>query len=214
MSSLVIWGASGHAKVLAEFLRPPEYEIVALFDNDPTVQSPLPGVPVYHGPEGLRRWRKEHPEVRATAVVAIGGARGRDRLDIQRLLTDVGCEPISVVHPTAFVADSARVGRGSHVLAQAAVAAEASLGEACIVNTAASVDHECVVGHGVHVAPNATLAGCVTVGDHALIGAGAVVLPRTHVGANAVVGAGAVVTRDVPDGTVVYGHAARHGRDE
>jgi sugar O-acyltransferase (sialic acid O-acetyltransferase NeuD family) len=209
VAPLVIWGASGHAKVLAEFLTPPEHEIVALFDNDATVESPLPRVPVFHGAEGFKQWRAEHPRMLPGACVAIGGERGRDRVELQRFLARHGCAPIVAVHPTAFVARTARVGAGSHVLANAALAADAVVGEACILNTAASVDHECVLADGVHVAPNATLAGLVTVGPHTLIGTGAIVLPRVSVGADVVVGAGAVVTRDVPDGAVVVGNPAR-----
>jgi acetyltransferase-like isoleucine patch superfamily enzyme len=66
-----------------------------------------------------------------------------------------------------------------------------------------------VLGDGVHVAPGATLAGNVEVGDFTLVAVGAVVLPRIRIGRDCIVGAGAVVTRDVPDGTVVYGNPAR-----
>jgi sugar O-acyltransferase (sialic acid O-acetyltransferase NeuD family) len=205
---LVIWGASGHARVLAEFVEGLGYEIVALFDNDPTRDSPVAGVPLLRGREGLDRWRAGHGGD-AAGLVAVGGVRGADRLELQALLAASGCEPVAVVHPTAWVAADARIGPGSQVLAKAGVGAGSSLGAGCIVNTSASVDHECSLGDGVHVAPGATLAGCIVVGDRAFVGAGAVVLPRLRIGADAVVGAGAVVTRDVPVGATVVGNPAR-----
>jgi sugar O-acyltransferase (sialic acid O-acetyltransferase NeuD family) len=118
-----------------------------------------------------------------------------------------------VVHPSAFVAPDGLLGRGTQVLAQSAVCAEARLGEACIINTLAGVDHDCVLGDGVHIGPGATLCGAVSVGDFTLIAAGAVVLPRIRIGRNVLVGAGAVVTKDVPDDVVVYGNPARIRRD-
>lgn len=204
----MIWGASGHARVLAEFVGGLGYEIVALFDNDTGRDSPLAGVPVLHGREGLHRWRAQHGGD-AAGLVAVGGARGADRLELQALLAASGCEPVAVVHPTAWVAADARIGPGSQVLAKACVGASSSLGAGCLINTAASVDHECSLGNGVHVAPGATLTGCIAVGDRAFVGAGAVVISRLRIGEDAVVGAGAVVTRDVPAGATVLGNPAR-----
>jgi len=206
---LIIWGARGHAKVLLDILRPPEYEVVAFFDNDPAAVSPVGGVPVHHGVEGFERWRIENSELRPAAVVAIGGSRGTERLVIARMLESAGCEQIHAVHTSAHVADSARLGTGCQVLVHACIGADAALGDACIVNTAASIDHECLLEDGVHVAPGATVAGCVTIARSALVGAGAVILPRIRIGSNAVVGAGAIVTKDVADGAVVAGNPAR-----
>lgn len=208
-NAYVLWGSAGHAKVLASLLALRGDRVVALFDNDPQATPALPGVPLHIGASGLADWAslaESGPPV--NALVAIGGARGRDRLALQALLMEHGLQIGTVVHPTAAVCASAALGIGSQVLAQAVVAAEARLGEGCIVNHRASVDHECAVGDGVHLAPAATLCGCVTVGDGAFVGAGAVVLPRLRVGADAVIGAGAVVTRDVPARAVVVGNPA------
>lgn len=48
-----------------------------------------------------------------------------------------------------------------------------------------------------------------TLREGARIGCNATILPGVVVGAGALVGAGAVVTRDVPDGAVVYGNPSR-----
>jgi len=213
LKPIVFWGASGHAKVLHEFIGGAGYELAAIFDNNPEASSPIPGTPLYYGAEGFARWKTEQGVVNASCLVAIGGSRGRARLEIQRFLEAHRLEPIIAIHPTAFVAANAVVSKGSQILANASVCADAVLGEGCIVNTASSVDHETVLGDGVHIAPGATLAGCVSVGAHSLIGPGAVVLPRISIGVDCIVGAGAVVTKDVPDGKVVYGNPATIRRD-
>jgi sugar O-acyltransferase (sialic acid O-acetyltransferase NeuD family) len=213
LKPIVFWGATGQAKVLHEFIGSAGYELVALFENDPEMSSPFPGVPLYFGTEGFARWEKERGDVSAHCLVAIGGSRGRTRLEIQRFFEAHQLEPAVAVHPTAFVAGNAFISKGSQILARASVCAEAKLGEGCIINTASSVDHESILGDGVHVAPGATLAGCVSVGAHSLIGPGAVILPRIRIGRDCIVGAGAVVTKDVPDGKVVYGNPATIRRD-
>jgi len=205
-----LWGSSGHAKVLAEVIASRGGVVVALFDNDPEAISALPGVPLHSGTAGFRAWLASRgSSAPAHGLVAIGGARGRDRLEIQRFLADHGLLVTPLVHPRASVCATAHVGRGSQVLANALVAADARIGAATILNHGAQVDHECVVGDGVHLAPRATLCGLVRVGDGAMIGAGAVVLPRISIGDDTLVGAGAVVTRDLPSGVVAMGNPAR-----
>ena len=206
----VLWGSAGHAKVLAALLARRGGGVLATFDNDANAE-PLVNVPLYIGAAGFARWCAEQREDLGTigALVAIGGARGRDRVAIHDRLAAAGLRVDAVVHDHASVDATARLGAGTQVLALALVAADAVLGRGVVVNHRASVDHECVLGDGVHVAPGATLCGLVRVGDAAMIGAGAVVLPRVVVGSDAVVGAGAVVTRDVPAGAVVVGNPAR-----
>lgn len=202
---VVVWGTKGQAKVLAEFLDASGYRAAAFFDNDPDAVSPLGGVPVHIGVSGFDRWLRAGDRTSVSFAVAIGGGRGRERLELHELLASSGLTPATLVHPTAFVAGDAALGAGSQILVRACVCTRAKLGVECIVNTAATVDHECELADGVHVGPGATLAGCVRVGRAAFIGAGAVVLPRIHIGADAIVGAGAVVTRDVAPGWVVAG---------
>src|SRR4030095_6994081 len=141
--------------------------------------------------------------------VAVGGARGADRMALFGTLRSHGLQPLTIVHRTSFVASNATLGEGCQILAHASVCVDATLGDAVIVNTAASIDHDCKIGEGVHIAPGARLAGEVVVRAQAFVGTGAIVLPRLTIGANAIVGAGAVVTRDVPDDATVIGNPAR-----
>jgi sugar O-acyltransferase (sialic acid O-acetyltransferase NeuD family) len=206
---IVLWGAGGHAKVLRELTRHLGYEVVAVFDNNPEVSSPFPDLPIYHKVEGFKEWKEKQGAEETGCLVAIGGARGRDRVAIQHFLEESGVQPIIALHPTAFVAPNVRLSKGCQVLANATLCTDVDLGEACIINTAASVDHESVLGEGVHIAPGATLAGCVTVGDYSLVGPGAIILPRIKIGSDVIVGAGAVVTKDIPDRQVAFGNPAR-----
>lgn len=210
---VIFWGGTGHAKVIRELLQHLDYQLIAVFDNNPSVPPPFSDVPLYFGAEGFRQWKDTHDTQDVSCAVTIGGARGYDRLKIQRTLESAGLRPALAVHPTSFVAGNAALSKGCQVLAHATVCADAKIGEACILNTACSVDHECKLGNGVHIGPGATLAGVVTVGDYTFIGTGVVVLPWIKIGDNTVIGAGSVVTRDIGSGVVAYGNPARVARE-
>lgn len=209
MNEVIFWGATGQAKVLRECLGD-DVRLHALFDDDPQVTPPFEDVPLIGGRADFERWVMEQSSLeKPHFLVAVGGDKGKERLEIQEYLQIHGLKPLTVVHRTAFVAFGACIGAGSQILAQSAICAEARIGRACIVNTAASIDHECRLADGVHIAPGARLTGCVKVGRYAMIGAGAVILPRLTIGEGAIVGAGAVVLKDVEPYTSVAGNPAR-----
>lgn len=213
----LVWGSSGHGKVLADAIGLCGGSIELLVDNDPDARACVTGARLLRGEAGLKEWLAQAPPGTAGAMcaaVAIGGARGADRRAIAALLRECGFSVEPVIHPSAAVARSAAIAYGCHVLANAVVAADARIGPMTIVNNGSIVDHECELGAGVHVAPGATLCGCVTVEDDAMVGAGATILPRLRIGRGAVVGAGATVTKNVPPGKTVAGCPARVTGDQ
>jgi sugar O-acyltransferase (sialic acid O-acetyltransferase NeuD family) len=209
MRKIIFWGATGQAKVLRECIRHYDFQLVALFDNNSQLIPPFEGIPLIAGEKFSTWFLQQDQGSPVYFLVAIGGDRGRDRFAIQQRLESSGLRPAQVTHPTAFVAETVKIGAGSQVLAHSTVCVDTVIGRACIVNTAAAIDHECILGDGVHVAPGATIAGSVEVKPYAMIGSGAVLLPRVTIGESAIVGAGAVVTRDVPDNSIVVGNPAR-----
>jgi sugar O-acyltransferase (sialic acid O-acetyltransferase NeuD family) len=208
VKNLIFWGGTGQAKVLREALYQSEFQLVAVFDNR-EVDPPFPDIPLHVGRSEFESWLNAKADRNDLyACVAVGGSRGKERLEIQRWLEQLGIEPLTIVHSRAFLARDAIVGKGSQLLAMSSVCASTRLGEAVIVNTSASVDHDCVLGDAVHIGPGACVAGEVKIGEHAFIGAGSVILPRIEIGQGAIVGAGSVVTKNVAAGQTVVGSPA------
>lgn len=203
--SAIIWGATGQAKIAARILSDMAVAPACLCDRRVDVASPLAGVPIWHTEEEFLVWLEGFGRERLCFVAAIGGSDGTSRLAVHDYLEALGIAPVSLLHSTAWVDETATLGSGAQVLAMAAVGVDVSIGRQCIVNTNATVDHDTTLGDGVHVMPGATIAGQVMVGDRAVIGSNATVLPNIRVGPAAVIGAGAVVTRHVHAGATVVG---------
>ena len=199
---VLIAGAGGHAKVVIDALRCAGSSAeVTVADDDTRKRGQL-----------LLNCHVVAPIADAVSAagafhVAIGhnGIRAR----VAEQLAGQGLRPLTVIHPRACVAGSARIGDGAFVAAQAVVAPDAVVEAGCIVNHGAIVDHDCVVEAFSHVAPGATLGGGVRVGKQVLIGAGANILPGVSIGDNCVVGAGAVVLNDLAPGSTYIGIPAR-----
>jgi UDP-N-acetylbacillosamine N-acetyltransferase len=203
MVKLAVWGASGHALVVADIVRRMgSHQIVGFIDDlDPTPRAVLPET------TGVLGGQEQLDVLRATGVrhliVAIGDCEARLRLaDVARMR---GFRLATAVHPRAIVADDVVLGEGSVVCAGAVVNPGCWLGDNVIVNTLASVDHECRLEDGVHISPGAHLGGGVVVGRGAWVGIGAAVKPNVTIGAGSILGAGAVLLRDLPEAVVAYG---------
>lgn len=206
----VIWGAAGHALVLNDLISQNGDKLIAFFDNNKEIKTPIEDVPLLGDFHDFKNWiERERNISNIEFLVAIGGARGKDRYDIQNDLLKYGLASTILIHPKAYIANNVELGDGTQVLAQACVAPSVTVGKACIINHRASIDHECVLFNGVHIAPGATLCGCVEIGEFSFIGAGAVILPRVKIGKNSIIGAGSVVIKDVPDFCTVVGNPAR-----
>ena len=204
---IVIWGASGHALVVADIVRLLEtYEIAGFLDdvNPDRHNTKFHGIPILGGREELDRLRDSGVEY---LIVGIGDCAAR--LKLAEVAREKGFTLATAIHPRAVVAAGVEIGPGTMVAAGAVINPASKIGSNVIINTSASVDHECVIGDGAHVGPGVNLGGNVTVGSGSWIGIGAKVRHGIVIGPRSIVGAGAVVLHDVRAETVVFGVPAK-----
>lgn len=202
MNRLLIWGCGGHAKVVLDIACAAGVFSDFLFIDDS-------GRPEFMG-YAVAGTRARLPHLAKQAlkfVVAIGD--NTNRKECYEECRRHGLSAVAMVHPTAVVSRSARIGPGTVVMPQAVLNADSHIGENCIINTGAVVEHDCLTGNHVHVSPGAVLGGGVKVGERVHVGMSAAILPGIEIGEGAVIGAGAVVVKAVPPGLTVVGVPAR-----
>ena len=205
--NIVIWGASGHALVVADIIRlAGEYEIAGFLDdiNLQLHKKEFCGATIIGGTEQLDTFGEK-----GIRYLIFGFGDNNARLRLSKMVYEKGLRLATVVHPSATIAKSVSVGAGSVICAGAVVNPGSKIGENVIINTSASVDHECIIGDGVHIGPGARLGGRVNIGKAAWIGIGATIKDRTIVGAGSIIGAGSTVLEDIPKGVLAYGAPAK-----
>jgi sugar O-acyltransferase (sialic acid O-acetyltransferase NeuD family) len=206
MKKMFVYGASGHGKVVADILIACKQPNFVGFVDD---RADLGGANVLGLPVcGNGQWLQQEAEKMPVAV-ALGIGDNFVRQQVAEQCFAWGAELVTVVHPTASVSASVRLGPGTVVMAQVAINPDSRIGRGAIVNTSASVDHDVEIGDFAHVAPNASMGGASRLGTLSQLGIGAVIIHGVGVGARSMVGAGAVVVSDIPDGVVAFGVPAR-----
>lgn len=184
MKNIVILGASGHAKVIADIVAANGDRVVAFLDDAP--QKNCPPIQDY----------ANYPD--CEFIIGIGNAMVREKLSFLPLRW------YTAIHPSAVISPTAHIGIGSVVMPNAVINAGAKIGKHCIVNTGAIIEHECSIADFSHVSVGAKLGGAVKIGKGTWVGIGASVSNNICICEGCMIGAGAVVVKDITEkGTYV-----------
>jgi UDP-N-acetylbacillosamine N-acetyltransferase len=207
---IYVIGAGGHAKVVADIVNLCRAGFIHGFIDD--VSPHRRGEPFYGGKvigtlDDLFTCTSSVNRGELAAIVAVGDCRAR--MEIASKLEEAGFELLTLVHPSAVIASTARMAKGTVVCANACINVDSIVGQNVIVNTASIIEHDCLISDGVHLAPRSTLGGWCKVGTASLLGIGSVCRDRVSIGEDVTIGAGAVVVKDVPTRAISYGNPAR-----
>jgi len=193
---MLLYGASGHAKVICSCLESQNIYISAIFDDDVSIKS-------------LNNYKvigKYNPHYLVTEPIIISIGNNSTRKNISEILIhNFGI----AIHASVYVDEFSIIGEGTVIFHNAIIQRDVLIGKHVIVNTAANIDHDCIINDFVHISPNVALSGNVKVGEGTHIGTGASIIQGVTIGKWATVGAGSVVIRDVPDFAVCVGNPSK-----
>ena len=193
---IMIVGAGGFGREAAWTLErinaaggDPAWNVIGFDDDAPHLaEGTLEGYPLLGAVEKASR---DNPG--AAVFIAVGDNAVRE--DVSRRLR--GHDFPAIVDPSADVAPTVELGRGSFVGPQAVVSAGAEIGGFAIVNARAGVGHDSKIGDFAQICPGATLSGNTSVGAYALVASNACTVPGVSIGERAKIAAGMPVYRDV-----------------
>lgn len=126
----------------------------------------------------------------------------------KRLVTRVkkkGAKFLTLIHPTAIVANTAKIGQGVIICPFVIVTDHAQLGDFVMMNIYSSCGHDVKVGNYSILSPYATLNGFVILEDEVFLGTHTTVIPGKRVGYKSKISANSVVMRNISPNKIVFG---------
>ncbi len=202
MTKLLIVGAGGHGKVVAEIASSSgRWEDIGFLDDNNYNEQ-------HHGFSLIGKAIPDSKMVNEYEEVFIAVGNNQVRLDLLFAFQKTGFRPVNIIHPSAIISNSASIMPGTVIMANSIINAAVKIGYGVIINTAATIDHDSVINDGVHICPGVKLAGNVTIGRCSLVGIGTSIIEGITVGDETIIGAGSVVIRDVNSKEKVAGNPA------
>lgn len=199
MKDVVIVGASGHGKVVADIVLKSGDKVFGFLDDNPKVGNLFCGFPVLGSTDD---WIKVKEK---SFIIAIGNPEIREALSQK-----IQAEFYTAIHPSAQISLlDIHIEEGTTIMANAVINSGAYVGRHCIINSAAVVEHDNHISDFVHISVGAKVAGTVDIGARTWIGMGACINNNLSICSDCMVGAGAVVVKSIERSGIYIGIPAK-----
>lgn len=201
-SELIIIGASGHGKVVADIARRlKKWNNISFLDDNKSLKTSL-DLKVIGETKDAYKFIKD-----SQMFVAIGNNIIRKR--IQEYLISKGALIVNLIDPSSVIGSDVSIGIGTVIMAGAIVNCSTTIGSGSIINTSSTIDHDNIIGDYVHISPGSHLSGSVKIGDRTWLGAGSIVSNDINICSDCIIGAGGVVIKDIDKKGTYVGVPAR-----
>ena len=183
---LIIVGASGHGKVIADIARLNGYEEIKFLDDD--INKTYNGKYEVIGiTDDIDKYVDEYD-----FSIGIGDNKIREKI----YLKIKGKIPV-LIHPRSIIGEDVEIKEGTVVMANAVINSGTYIGKCCIINTSSSVDHDCYINDFAHICPGTNIAGGVKIGKYSWLGIGSCIKQYISKCDNCLIGAGSVVIKNI-----------------
>jgi sugar O-acyltransferase (sialic acid O-acetyltransferase NeuD family) len=199
---LIIIGASGHGKVVADIaIILKQWKTIAFLDDNETIKTCM-GYPVIGKTNDFSFYIQD-----SDFFVAIGNNKTRESItqDIEKANGNI----VTLIHPSAIIGSFVEIGKGTAIMAGTVINPCSVIGKGCIVNTSSIVEHDNIICDFVHLSPGTHLAGSVKIGTRVWIGIGATVIQDVNIVNDVIIGSAALVIRNIDSAGVYVGIPAK-----
>lgn len=198
MNNIIIYGASGHSKMIIDIIHKTQsHKIIGFLDKYKTKGESINGYNVLGDLSALPQLIKSHNINGIVIGIGDNYTRKLSYEKIIKIAPDLKFVP--VVHPTAILAEEIVVSDGTVIMAGVIVNANAKIGKFCILNTKSSLGHDSTMADFSSLASGSTVAGNVNIGECSAICIGTLIINNVDIGNHTVIGSGALVVHSIGD---------------
>lgn len=193
---MLLYGASGHAKVVCSALESTSIKVNGIFDDNSSIQN-------LNDYKVIGKYDSNFMS-NEILIISIGDNETR------KIISDNVKHSFGICVAASAICDSKiQIGEGTVILHNAIIQRNSFIGKHCIINTSSSIDHDCIIEDFVHISPGVTLCGSVNIEQGTQVGAGATVIQNINIGKWCIIGAGSVIIENIPDYSIVVGVPGR-----
>lgn len=136
-------------------------------------------------------------------VCAIG------RIDIKKevcnIIINKGGEFINLIHPTTFINQNVKLGRGILLFMYANISNDCIINDFVTIQGFVGLGHDTEIGEWSHINTYSFTGGGVKIGKEVIVHTRATILPRVKISSNSTIGACSLVIKNVKENTSVFG---------
>ena len=122
-----------------------------------------------------------------------------------KLFKHAGAKFLTLIHPTALIAESCSIGQGVLISHNASVGPMAVIGDFNILNSRCTIGHDSTLENYNFISPQVSLSGNTSIGSYNMFGVNSATIPGVSIGDNNTIGAGSIITRNVAHNGIIVG---------
>lgn len=146
-------------------------------------------------------------EVTENQYFALAIADPAHKKMISEKLLAKGAKFVPIIHPSAIISDTAKIGEGSIIYWGTTLGPDCNIGRFCTIMS--TIGHDSVVGDYTTICSNCSTNGHFTTGTQCYIGSNVACHPGITLGDNVKIGMGSIVLKSVKSGQFVFGNPAQ-----
>ena len=140
-------------------------------------------------------------------ICCIGNSNIRE--SVIKRMKDNGAKFTNLIHPTAIVAESSKIGEAVILYPFSLVSDNAEIGDGCIINMYSSIAHDSVLDRYCTISAHCDVTGMCKLGKRVFMGSTANMVPGVHIGDDVFICAGSTVMSNIKNQSKIFGTPAR-----